>query len=292
VVPVSTFRKDVAEVLKNHPELASREIDPEGEIVDLLETINKQIYERIKQLLEPEEKVFSLEVIRSLKEIDSRTPTTDLAPLIQAVRQEARRVEKESELGVVFDLPTGLLVVDRYVLRDIDARTDPGKFVRVDIHDEPEFDYQEGNIVSRMAFDEAVEKAKKARPDFKAPNALPLAPATGEEHFETLVLLPSVQYTLPLVLLGAALWLSWRVVNMPAFADFLIATEAELNKVSWTTQRRLVQDTIVVLVTVVLMAGYLFGMDQLWRVSLSSIGVLVIPKEQSETNTSVEQKKW
>ncbi len=34
-----------------------------------------------------------------------------------------------------------------------------------------------------------------------------------------------------------ALWLAWRVVNVPSFADFLIATEAELNKVSWTTRR-------------------------------------------------------
>ena len=32
--------------------------------------------------------------------------------------------------------------------------------------------------------------------------------------------------------------------------DFLIATEAEMNKVSWTTRKRLVKDTIVVLVTV------------------------------------------
>ncbi len=73
-----------------------------------------------------------------------------------------------------------------------------------------------------------------------------------------MTLLPSVQFTVPLLLLAAALWLAWRVVNLPAFADFLIATEAEMNKVSWTTQRRLFQDTIVVLVTVVLMAVYLF----------------------------------
>ena len=52
------------------------------------------------------------------------------------------------------------------------------------------------------------------------------------------------------------LWRAWRgMVNFPAFADFLIATEAEMNKVSWTTRKRLVQDTIVVLTTVVLMTA-------------------------------------
>ena len=59
---------------------------------------------------------------------------------------------------------------------------------------------------------------------------------------------------MPLLLLALSLWLAWRMVNLPPFADFLIATEAELNKVSWTTQQRLVQDTIVVLITTFLLA--------------------------------------
>ena len=35
------------------------------------------------------------------------------------------------------------------------------------------------------------------------------------------------------------LWLAFRLVNMPAFADFLIAVEAEMNKVSWPTRGEL-----------------------------------------------------
>ena len=103
-----------------------------------------------------------------------------------------------------------------------------------------------------------------------------------------------MQFTVPLVLLALSLWLAWRIVNMPTFADFLIATEAELNKVSWTTQKRLVQDTIVVLVTVVLMAVFLFSMDWTWKVVLSwkPIGVLHIPKDQSDTETKIDQKRW
>ena len=34
-------------------------------------------------------------------------------------------------------------------------------------------------------------------------------------------------------LLMAGLWIGYRVVNLPSFADFLIAVEAEMNKVSW-----------------------------------------------------------
>src|SRR2546430_6963945 len=40
-----------------------------------------------------------------------------------------------------------------------------------------------------------------------------------------------VSITLPLLLAAASLWLAYRVVNYPTFADFLIATEAEMNKV-------------------------------------------------------------
>ncbi|HBI44946.1 MAG TPA: preprotein translocase subunit SecE [Planctomycetales bacterium] len=88
--------------------------------------------------------------------------------------------------------------------------------------------------------------------------------------------------------------MAWRVVNFPPFADFLIATEAELNKVSWTTRPRLIQDTIVVLVTVALLAIFLFLMDQTWRVVLSwkPIGVLQLSEDQSEKNKSAELKPW
>src|SRR5205807_1458569 len=122
------------------------------------------------------------------------------------------------------------------------------------------------------------------------PDAEPPSPAGGPVTFESLTLLPGVQFTVPLLLVGLGLWLAWRTVNLPVFADFLIATEAELNKVSWTTQRRLVQDTIVVL----MMAFYLVAMDQSWRILLSwkPIGVIQVPENQSEANTSVERKKW
>ena len=58
--------------------------------------------------------------------------------------------------------------------------------------------------------------------------------------------LPDLQFTVPLILIAATLWFAWRAVNYPTFGDFLIATEAEINKVSWTREA-LIRDTIVVL---------------------------------------------
>ena len=78
--------------------------------------------------------------------------------------------------------------------------------------------------------------------------------------------------------------MAWRIVNCPAFADFLIATEAELNKVSWTTRKRLIQDTIVVLMTVFLLTVFLFVVDVAWGKVLSNwpIGVLQINHEDRQ----------
>ena len=56
----------------------------------------------------------------------------------------------------------------------------------------------------------------------------------------------------------SGLWMSYRLVNVPAFADFLIAVEAEMNKVSWPTRGELIRSSIVVLVTIFVLAAILF----------------------------------
>jgi preprotein translocase SecE subunit len=98
-----------------------------------------------------------------------------------------------------------------------------------------------------------------------------------------LVALFNVQYMFPALVFLGLIWFAWRLVNVPSFADFLIATEAEMNKVSWTTRKRLIQDTIVVLVTVFLLTMYLFVVDILWIRILQIPGVLQInPQEARE----------
>ena len=74
---------------------------------------------------------------------------------------------------------------------------------------------------------------------------------------------------------GAVLaWFTFRMLQYPPFVEFLIATEAEMNKVSWTSRDDLKRATTVVLVTVALVAVFLFGVDWLWSNLLQMIGVL------------------
>jgi preprotein translocase SecE subunit len=124
----------------------------------------------------------------------------------------------------------------------------------------------------------------------RPPAEEPIALAAEDVQYQGVTLLPHLRYTLPLILGALSLWLAWRVVNMPAFADFLIATEAEMNKVSWTTRKRLVQDTIVVLVTVVLLTIFLFLADTVWSQLLTGIGVLQPPPR--EPAQAAQEQPW
>jgi preprotein translocase subunit SecE len=80
---------------------------------------------------------------------------------------------------------------------------------------------------------------------------------------------PQWEFGLPGVLLLAGLWVSYRVVNVPGFADFLIAVEAEMNKVSWPTRQELFRASSVVLIVIFSLAFILAMYDILWKVLLS-----------------------
>ncbi|QGJ70120.1 Preprotein translocase subunit SecE [Planctomycetales bacterium 10988] len=75
-------------------------------------------------------------------------------------------------------------------------------------------------------------------------------------------------------LLAVSTWVIFRVVCYPKFADFLIATEAEMNKVSWPSRAELIRGSVVVLVTVFLLAAVLFLYDLFWNWLLTLLGVL------------------
>jgi preprotein translocase SecE subunit len=301
VVSFAAYREAVKDLLADKPDLYARlekaGLDKDGKenAVLFLEEQNRLVQEQMNRLLELN--VFRADATRRLQEEGQRTDRgdADLTKLIASYQGEAEKGKRTDELGPLFRLPTAVLVVDRYAMRGVNDETSPNKNVRVTLRGDSSFPV--GAVVTREAFDEEVDKLeadrKKGR-DRELPEKANLASASGILTFERIPLLPGVEYTVPLLLLAASLWLAWRVVNMPSFADFLIATEAELNKVSWTTQKRLVQDTIVVLVTVALMAVFLFTMDWTWKVVLSwePIGVLHIPKEQSDTKTKIEERNW
>lgn len=75
----------------------------------------------------------------------------------------------------------------------------------------------------------------------------------------------SGRYVLSSVLLLAGLWFSFRIVNYPKFADFLIAVEGEMNKVSWPSRGELIRSSIVVIVVIILLAAILFFYDIFWQ---------------------------
>lgn len=68
-------------------------------------------------------------------------------------------------------------------------------------------------------------------------------------------------YVVPLAILLVGSWMAFRAVQLPAFADFLISVEAEMNKVSWPTRTELFRATIVVILTIFLMSTILATYD-------------------------------
>lgn len=75
-----------------------------------------------------------------------------------------------------------------------------------------------------------------------------------------------------IALLGV--WICYRVVNLPSFADFLIAVEAEMNKVSWPSRGELVRSCIVVIFSILFLTAVLFVYDIVWIWLFQRIGVM------------------
>ena len=72
---------------------------------------------------------------------------------------------------------------------------------------------------------------------------------------------PLLHYWVPLAFMVIGLWASFRVVQMPSFADFLISVEGEMNKVSWPSRSELFRATLVVILVVFFLAALLFAYD-------------------------------
>jgi len=89
--------------------------------------------------------------------------------------------------------------------------------------------------------------------------------------------MPALVYGLPGAILVAGLWIGFRVVNLPTFADFLIAVEAEMNKVSWPSRTELVRSSMVVIILMFGLTLVLFTYDTVLAWLLSKVlGVTVI----------------
>lgn len=83
------------------------------------------------------------------------------------------------------------------------------------------------------------------------------------------------QYYVPFALMAIGLWASFRVVNIPAFADFLISVEGEMNKVSWPSRGELFRASVVVILVIFFLAFLLFAYDALLSFIMKFIDGLV-----------------
>lgn len=89
--------------------------------------------------------------------------------------------------------------------------------------------------------------------------------AMGNIWVETLV-----PFGLCVVLSGLIAW----VMNKPSIADFLISSEGEIKKVSWSSRKEIVASTTVVVVTMVLIALLLTVVDYAFVFLFMKIGLL------------------
>ncbi len=85
---------------------------------------------------------------------------------------------------------------------------------------------------------------------------------------------PYIEFGIPalmLVLLGVfCFWMVNRAKN----ADFLIATEGEMKKVSWSSKKEIIGSTKVVILTMLIMAAMLFVVDLLFGMLFISAGIV------------------
>jgi len=77
--------------------------------------------------------------------------------------------------------------------------------------------------------------------------------------------------TVSLAVLGIGGYVIHRFLNRPRSADLLIETEGELRKVTWPSPSETWAGTLAVMVTVVLMLGYLFASDAMLSNLLSRV---------------------
>ena len=78
---------------------------------------------------------------------------------------------------------------------------------------------------------------------------------------------------IPLVIMLACFYVLLRVVNSKKPADFMIATEGEMKKVSWSSKKEIIGSTKVVIVTLLLMGLVLFSVDLFFKILMKFLGV-------------------
>jgi len=95
------------------------------------------------------------------------------------------------------------------------------------------------------------------------PLLLPAAAASGDSAV--------MRFVVPGLLLAAGAWFAFRLVNLPRFAEFLIAVEAEMAKVSWPSGGEVFRSSAVIIFLIFALAGILWGYDLFWAFVLRNV---------------------
>ncbi len=77
-----------------------------------------------------------------------------------------------------------------------------------------------------------------------------------------------------LFLIAGAIGIFWTVGRKPSTVDFLIATDAEMKKVNWSTRREVVGSTQVVIMAFFLIAAVIFAIDTVFQTFFRVIEVI------------------
>jgi preprotein translocase subunit SecE len=83
-----------------------------------------------------------------------------------------------------------------------------------------------------------------------------------------------MKFGVPAIIVVGMAYLMFWIVNRPNTADFLIATEGEMKKVSWSSRKEVIGSTKVVIVTTFILAGILYGVDTLFTLIFRLLGIL------------------
>lgn len=83
-----------------------------------------------------------------------------------------------------------------------------------------------------------------------------------------------VQVLVPLAVFAGFSWLIYWVVNKPVVADFMIAAEGEMKKVSWSSRKEIAVSTTVVIFVVIAMSALMAVTDVFFQVFFRAIKVL------------------
>ena len=78
---------------------------------------------------------------------------------------------------------------------------------------------------------------------------------------------------IPVVVLLGCVYGLLRIVNSKKAADFMIATEGEMKKVSWSSKKEIIGSTKVVIATLLIMGAVLFLVDLFNKVLMQYLGV-------------------